>query len=456
MTPPQQQQQQQQSDKIGSAGTERSALGNMTTFYWSRLEYKSLEEVLKAAKIPGVKAMLLWCSRAVGYCKTLDFCDAHALSKEEGMAIMAYTYDNGPAMLDRNVYYLTNRALSMKADISPYRNYILYLLKALRKLPVYNNAKKVLYRLQRGGVNLKEYKSKTENIWPAFTSASQSSSAVRYFAERNRPFDTATSAVFEITGPVTGYDISELSTHRDEKEVLLEPGTGFRVIGVKPVSVVQGLPCIRVEVTKSSLTFEEDVQRLAHSEAKFKAWAAESMRKRLGNKRFRLQVSEGIFTMPSPWDNAKLKALLDAPGVTARALERDPSLTLWSPRLFLELAKLTKNWAPLVAAFTKKVVAPLSAACKKTEDGEAVQPRCVYQHVDFPGMAPLSMEVRSPRPEACGVSESMSEPPDMRVIDPWRGGTTVHVFCADAMATLLCRPPVQPMAMVSVSLPSSM
>lgn len=423
-----------QATKKGTSEADKSALGKGTTLSWDGPKYKSLEESLKETRITGIEDMLFQCSKAVGYYKTLGFCDRYKLTKEEGVGIMLYTYENGPSMVDRNPYYLVNRALNKRENFNLYSSYIYYLLKGLRKLPVYNSAKRPLYRLQRGGVSLDEYKPDTVCAWDGFTSTSKSKRAVRSFAARNKPFDTVTSAVFEITGATTGYDISELSTRREEEEVLLEPGTRFKVLGIKLGSVVHGLPCIKVKAMESPLLYEGEVRRFAEGEAEVKRQAAERARRYLGRTAVGLSTDVLGVSVPNTWDNARMKALLDRPEITEDALVRElgEDLCPWNPRLFLELTRLTKNWAPLVAAFTKRLVTPVSEAYKES----GPRPK-VHQIIDYPGAPPSTMEVyNSGEQLLCGASKRVSRPPDMKMITPKFGYTTVHVFCADAVSSL--------------------
>lgn len=227
--------------------------------------YETIDDSLKSEVFKNVRQMLKYSRETADYLKEHDLLSNLTIS--DAIAITVYTYDNGPKAREMNVYRIINKVLSERNTdlVFQVRGYIIRLLSALRKLPLFpTNAK--LYRGIRGKVS-KETKTVGSILaWPAFTSTTISIESVESFLASsdeecidgtNEDGSNNESYIFEITGQFRGYNIKEFSFHPGEDEVLLEPETKFRVNAVTEYPNIPGVTCISVEVLESKPVLKE-------------------------------------------------------------------------------------------------------------------------------------------------------------------------------------------------------
>lgn len=147
------------------------------------------------------------------------------LSIGDVIVIALYTLNNGGD--GQPVYSIINRKTSMRRSNRVYRWYIYHLLFALRKLPTYQNVG-VLYRGVPREINVEEkYKIGMSRKWLPFTSTTREVGVANSFL-----VNSEYPNLFEIRGPVKGYDISKFSHFGGENEVLLEPYFSFKTTSV--------------------------------------------------------------------------------------------------------------------------------------------------------------------------------------------------------------------------------
>lgn len=152
------------------------------------------------------------------------------VSDKEALVIFSYMAESGGEL---RPYRVVNRVLAERKERTPDAYpYILHLLVALRKLPPYaiQGRKGKIYRGFDGGEHFDTNKYHIYKImtWPAFTSATYDKNKAYEFVldpERN----VKKKVIFEISGAVRGYDVSDFSKYPGECEVLLEPENMFVV-----------------------------------------------------------------------------------------------------------------------------------------------------------------------------------------------------------------------------------
>lgn len=148
---------------------------------------------------------------------------------DDALAIFSYTVNAGE---EKRPYLVVNKALADR-DVSATKvyPYIYHLLGALRKLPPYDNSDKTLYRGINGGyLNESTHQVGMTLTWPAFTSTTTKKEKAQGFVSKN---SIKKKVIFEITGNVRGYDITDFSEFSREGEVLLEPENVFKIIGIE-------------------------------------------------------------------------------------------------------------------------------------------------------------------------------------------------------------------------------
>ena len=400
--------------------------------------YVDLEDSLRMTNVPNIETTLQCCNDYVSYYATLEFCDAHGLTKAEGVTILLYTYDNGPENMTNNIYYKINFALSRRSNLTDLIWYILHLLKALRKLPCYViKPETALYRVQRGGIDINQYTPGTQRSWPAFTSASRSKTAIQDFISKcGAPLDPSKSAIFEITGRPVGYDISELTLHKGEEEVLIEPETVYTVTSVEKDSFIKGMPLIRVQVVPKDPIIMREVAMFAKSEGddrKAKIAAIQHIASQ-GAAGGSLTYTELAVAPPllRIMNKDTAAELLADKGVTAYSVAnkmKDPCA--WCPEAFRAIRESNLKWAPIVTAFTRKIVHPLSELYKNQVN------KVVYQMTMSSQGAWLYTEIACSNWLPCGLSKAYTKSPEDTA-----GGrceypnTKVHVMCSEAMYAL--------------------
>jgi hypothetical protein len=140
----------------------------------------------------------------------------HGLNREESASIFLYTMDWG----EKSLYRVFNAALRItdRSVLEPWYGYLKLFDTALKKLPSRH------LTLWRGvTVNIeKNYKEGEELTWWSFSSCSSSLNVIKNFIGH-------ASTLFLIDGE-NGKDISAYSNFPDEKEVILDLGTRFRVV----------------------------------------------------------------------------------------------------------------------------------------------------------------------------------------------------------------------------------
>lgn len=163
-------------------------------------------------------------------------CDG--LSTDESAAIHLYTMQ-WPEFHE-SLYELLNRTLrsSRRNDLKPWFSYLKLILTALHKLP---SLKTTLWRAIRGNVD-KDYKQ--DKIWWGFSSCTYKRNVAEQFLDHS-----SVRTLFKVNC-VNGRSIKSHSYFPQEDEILLLPGTYFRV--VKKWIEPDGLHIIELEETEPS------------------------------------------------------------------------------------------------------------------------------------------------------------------------------------------------------------
>ena len=178
---------------------------------------KTLEEGLTEAEFIEIPSMLKYSKEIADDLKKKDLLkrsNGNELTISESMAISIYTYDNGSDKYEDNPFRVLNRSIAGCDNdrIKKLRVYMLYLLKALRKLEPYPSTGK-LYRsisYPPGRV----YNVGERFMWRAFTSTTKDKDIAMDFV--NNLKDKLDVILFEIDGDVTGYNIRDFSFHPGE------------------------------------------------------------------------------------------------------------------------------------------------------------------------------------------------------------------------------------------------
>lgn len=140
------------------------------------------------------------------------------LSEEDLAAILLYTEESKSKNLIP-IYKVVNTSLAErnKSGTREAGNYILNLLSALRKLPLYKGD--VLYRGINGRINRLSRSVGSELSWPGFTSATYDLNVAKNFAMNGNDVPDGGRYVFEIRGDFRGYDISGISEYNEKGNI---------------------------------------------------------------------------------------------------------------------------------------------------------------------------------------------------------------------------------------------
>ena len=204
--------------------------------------------------------------------KTEKVRDEYGLSIGDIIIIALYTLNSG--VNGRSLYTIINSKMAMRSARKVYRWYIYHLLFALHKLPVYQN-NDVLYRGIPRDVDIeKKYKIGVSRKWLPFTSTSTREHIARSFIG-----DCSSPTLFEIRGPVRGYDISLLSCFGKEHEVLLEPYFTFKTESVTDYQFSKKARgkkiCVRSECRDEYFVPDESVKGIALLEPMSDGWSVD-------------------------------------------------------------------------------------------------------------------------------------------------------------------------------------
>ena len=172
------------------------------------------------------------------------------VTKDESLIICTYTYeDEYKAKL--SPYKILNSNLvsnDRKNGIKNISKYFYILLKSLRNLTPFNPENKIIYRalgqkviteIPRDNPNYIPYKDGNEKTFWAFTSTSLKLTT-DFLGQRE---DLKVGTKFMIHGNIIGYDISPFSQFENEKEILLEPESKFRIEQVCETNGVIDVEC---------------------------------------------------------------------------------------------------------------------------------------------------------------------------------------------------------------------
>lgn len=137
------------------------------------------------------------------------------LTKTDIMAIFTYTFEK-EGRKGNSPYNVVNRALAErnKETLLLIREYILYLLMGLRKLPKFDG-EKVLYRgvAIPADVAKNIYREGSTLTWTSFSSTSSDENKAYSFAGEN-------GVIFEIHGKFRGYSIGTFSNYLEEGKLM--------------------------------------------------------------------------------------------------------------------------------------------------------------------------------------------------------------------------------------------
>ena len=233
-------QQQQQPNPLGMPQASAQVSQNPANLTWLDEIYQmmgadfylTLDEAMKAGELD-VSEIKNNSDGLLTDKETRDYIEKLDMTAPEATAIAMYTFDYGPEDMDKNVYFLVNQCLLKKEESTArkYIGYIIHLLRGLRKIQLPDEIK-VLYRGVKNGIIFDEshYHEGYEFTWNAFTSTTSDKGKAYKFAG-NDP----SSAFFEIRGDLksVGHPVSKLSFSPGEEEVIVEPGTHFRVVKIE-------------------------------------------------------------------------------------------------------------------------------------------------------------------------------------------------------------------------------
>jgi len=152
---------------------------------------------------------------------TLDF--------DEFLGIYFYTLEWQTREL--NLYSRLNQVLSSSdrsSSLSSWKFYLHYLMNGLRKIPLWKSSQD-LYRGVPGDlIKIYPEKYKVEKIitWYGFSSTSTNLARVQSFLGDNE------ATIFCINECISGRRIEKFSAHPEEAEILLPPGSRFKIVGI--------------------------------------------------------------------------------------------------------------------------------------------------------------------------------------------------------------------------------
>ena len=178
-----------------------------------------------------------------------------ALSADERAAITLYTMEETPR--EDSVYYVMNAALrdEDRKRVEPWADYIWLLLHSLRKLPaarettVMRGCKKPAREM---GQQTREGKKFT---WSAFTSTATTVKVMEEFLGDKFHVER-TMWQLQLSTPLVGRDVSQLSMFKTENEVLLPPNVRFEVQSVAKLAPgFMMVQCRQIETSDEWLDF---------------------------------------------------------------------------------------------------------------------------------------------------------------------------------------------------------
>jgi len=153
------------------------------------------------------------------------------ITLEELLAIYFFTLESNP-MTFNNLYSSLNKDLMSKdcrASLPKWRFYLYLLFEGLKKIPIWSGND--LYR----GVSMdliskypETYVTGNVITWFGITSTTTNIEVIKQFIGDN----TSGFTIFSIKSTFSGHSISMFSAHPSECEVLLPPGSRFKIVGI--------------------------------------------------------------------------------------------------------------------------------------------------------------------------------------------------------------------------------
>ena len=197
------------------------------------------------------------------------------LSDTEALTIFSYTIERGG---DSRPYRVVNTALAERnaksLNVYPY---IFHLLNALRRLPQYQNNGTLYRGIDGERLNFETHQVGNVLTWPAFTSTTYAKKKAYSFVQlkdKSGKDKIDKKIVFEITGPVRGYSVSDFSMYPSECEVLLEPENKFEITSIAPDPQNPGVTIISAKVIETPPIIPELIDKFMSSRKLPGGWKA--------------------------------------------------------------------------------------------------------------------------------------------------------------------------------------
>lgn len=172
----------------------------------------TLKEAVERANFPDTKEIMEACSERTNIIKEKW---KGVLTEDDIKAILIYTYeyDNSDA---ESPYKIVNTNLASRSvsALRKIRGYVLYLLRALRKLPRYGTGSELYRGIDGKDISRDKYSLGKDITWSSFTSTTTNKEVARKFAE-----DSEAPLLFVIRGNYIGYNIEKLSFREKEKGI---------------------------------------------------------------------------------------------------------------------------------------------------------------------------------------------------------------------------------------------
>jgi len=134
-----------------------------------------------------------------------------------------------------------------------WRYYLYYLFNALRKIPIWR-VNQDLYRGVRLNLVKKypnKYQEGNEIIWFGVTSTTTNLKAVKSFIGNEE------GTIFSINSCLSGRDVHKFSGHEDEAEVLVPPGSRFKIMGIIESQVMTIIQLKQIPTLEKLLKLED-------------------------------------------------------------------------------------------------------------------------------------------------------------------------------------------------------
>ena len=170
----------------------------------------TLNEAVEKAGFPEAKDMMEACDEKIRQIRCAW--EGH-LTVDDIKSILIYTYELDDDTID-SPYKIVNSKLSKRSidGLRKIRGYVLYLLRALRKLPRFNS-RCILYRGIWGeNVSTDKYKEGSSITWSSFTSTTTDEDVASNFADGSE-----VPLLFIIRGNYIGYSLMDYSFRETEK-----------------------------------------------------------------------------------------------------------------------------------------------------------------------------------------------------------------------------------------------